>query len=97
MGDMALSPEMKLLDELEGEAERYLLLEKWCFEGDRQLMLHSLLQLRREGMISVLRNTQAVPDWQLDEWRRFPSLAETTAALADVVIEATFDRPSSKC
>jgi len=90
---MALSPELKLLDELEGEAERYLLLEKWCFDGDRQLMLHSLIQLRREGLISIERPSGSVPDWQLEEWRRSPSSAEATAALADVVVAAARDRP----
>jgi hypothetical protein len=86
---MAPSPELKLLDESDGTSERYLWLEDWFFAGDRPLMLFSLRQLRKDGLVSIERSGEPVPDWQLEAWQRAPALAETNAALSEVVITGT--------
>jgi hypothetical protein len=84
-----MSPELELLDQLEGGPFAYLTMERHPFSGDRARALGSIERMQREGLIVVLLAGEPVPGWMLGGWRRTPDDPATTSALERVRLEIT--------
>jgi hypothetical protein len=75
-------PELELLEQLDGQAMPFLLMEAAVFNGDRARMLNALLPMTKANEIDVWLNGETVKSWQLAFWLRDPNSAETQSALA---------------
>lgn len=81
-----VSPELEMLDQLEGGPMPYLHLEATIFGGARIKMLRSLIAMADTGSISVTIDERPVPRWKLASLRNDPFGSATGLELQRAVL-----------
>ena len=84
-----MSPELDLLEQLDGSDMSYMLIERHVFDGDRGRSLRSIGKMQAARLIVMAIGGLQVEAWRLAAWRRSPDDPATTSALEHAELSIT--------